>query len=479
MDTDQLIQRDQLIAAGLQHLLLLPDSDAYLNREASYWAANVALHPNCIVQPRTTEEVSRVVKVLAKIGGPVALRSGGHTQWEGSNDVYNGVTIDLGRMTKVTYDSHSKLASIQPGPRWGDVYQELLKYNVCVTGGRDGNVGIGGFLTGGGNSYYAGLYGFACDNVANFEVVLANGDVVNANATSHSHLWTALKGGSGNFGIVTRFDMYTIPAKDIWGGIRAATRNEGDKLAQTMVDFTNDNDKNPEDAYIINYTFNPSSSSDVLVAHVIVDTNGVVNASAFDKIQKVPVVVEDVRKRTMANMADSYLLPSHQQQVWFSLTFKNDVKVIKKAGEMHDTLVDELKGLIPAGNFTTQCLFQPIPTLFAKHSVQRGGNVMGLDKVNENALLWLITGATETPEQQKIMREKLTAFSATLERFAKLKGLDVSWQYLNYVDKTQDPLRSYGMYNLDFIRKVATEYDPSRMFQTKVVSGWKIPNVDA
>lgn len=121
----------------------------------------------------------------------------GHTQSAGSNDIHKGVAIDLGRMTNVTYDAHFKLASIQPGLRWGDVYQELLKYDVRVTGGRDGNVSIRGFLTGGGNSYYAGIRGFACDNVDNFEVVLANGDIVNANATSHSDLWTALKGGSG------------------------------------------------------------------------------------------------------------------------------------------------------------------------------------------------------------------------------------------------------------------------------------------
>lgn len=310
MGTDDFTHCKQLIAAGLQDLILLPDSDAYADRQASYWATNVPLHPNGIVQPRTTEEVSRVVKVLAKTNGPIALRSGGHTQWAGSNDVHNGVTIDLGRMTHVTYDAHTKLASIHPGPRWGDVYQELLKYDVCVTGARDGNVGIAGFLTGGGNSYYAGLHGFACDNVANFEVVLANGDVVNANATSHSDLWTALKGGSGNFGIVTRFDMYTFPAKDIWGGIRAAARSEGDELAQTVVDFTNNNKKNAENAYILNYTFNPSLSPDILVAQVIVDSNGVINASAFDNVQKVPVVLEDLKQRTMANMANSYLVPS-------------------------------------------------------------------------------------------------------------------------------------------------------------------------
>jgi FAD/FMN-containing dehydrogenase len=163
-----------------------------------------------------------------------------------------------------------------------------------VTGGRDGNVGIGGFLTGGGNSYYAGLYGLACDNVANFEVV-ANGDIINANNKSHSDLWTVLKGGSGNFGIVTRFDMYTFPAHDLWGGIRATSRSEGDALAQTMVEFTDSNENNPEAAYIINHTFGPGAP-EVLVAHVIVDTNGVFNALAFRDIQRIPVIMDDVKK---------------------------------------------------------------------------------------------------------------------------------------------------------------------------------------
>jgi FAD/FMN-containing dehydrogenase len=314
MSTNTFTQYECLLKAKLQSLILLPESDAYVEREASYWAANVRLHPKCIVQPSTSEEVSRIVKVLANVDGLVAVRSGGHTQWAGSNDVDQGVTIDLGRMVDVTYDAQSKLASLQPGSRWGDVYKKLLNHSVCVTGGRDGNVGIGGFLTGGGNSYYAGLYGLACDNVANFEVVLANGDIINANAKSKSDLWTALKGGSGNFGIVTRFDMYTFPAHDLWGGIRAANRSKGDELAQTMVDFTDNNEKNPEGAYIINYTFGPSAP-DVLVAHVIVDTNGVFNASAFREIQKVPVIMHDVKKRTMANMANSYLLPSNQQYV--------------------------------------------------------------------------------------------------------------------------------------------------------------------
>jgi hypothetical protein len=91
--------------------------------------------------------------------------------------------------------------------------------------------------------------------------------------------------------------------------------------------------------------------------------------------------------------------------------------------------------------------------------------------------LWSIIGSTQTTEEHAIMREKLVAFVADLEDFAVSEDLNVDWRYLNYVDGTQDPLKSYGQKNVDFMREVAAKYDPSGMFQKKVVSGWKISNV--
>ncbi|KAH7079776.1 hypothetical protein FB567DRAFT_449862 [Paraphoma chrysanthemicola] len=470
--------RGLFLAAGLQDLAIFPGSTAYMDRQASYWAANVPLGPKYIVQPRTTEEVALVVKSLANAEGPFAIRSGGHTQWVGSNDVHDGVTIDLGQMTGVTYDEQTKLASIQPGSRWANVYQELLsEHEVCVVGGRDGNVGVGGFLTGGGNSFFAGLYGLGCDNVANFEVVLASGEIINANSSSHADLWIALKGGSGNFGIVTRFDMYTFPARNMWGGVRIAMRSEGDGLAQTMVDFTESNYKDPQAAFMLSYDYNPAVAPIVCVTHMIVSTNGSADGSTFEKIQKVPAILEDVKERSMASMASSYRLPSGRQQNWFSLTFKNDVRIIKHASEMHDELVEQLLTLLPSQNFTTSCLFQPMPILIAQHSTQRGGNVLGLDQVEENALLWSIQGSTQTAEEHAIMREKLMVYVATLKDFAVSESLDLDWRYLNYVDGTQDPLKSYGLRNIGYMRAVAARYDPSGMFQKKVVSGFKISNI--
>ncbi|KAH6642672.1 hypothetical protein C7974DRAFT_420933 [Boeremia exigua] len=479
MQSNNPTPQDLLAAAGLHDLVLLPDSDAYQDRQASYWAANAPMRPACIVQPCTTDEVSRIVKVLAKANYPVALRSGGHTQWAGSNDVKNGVTIDLGRMTVVTYDGNSKLASIQPGVRWIGVYEELLKHQVCVTGGREGNVGVGGFLTGGGISWYAALEGLGCDNVANFEVVLATGEVVNANASSHPDLWIALKGGSGNFCIVTRFDMFTFPAHDLLYGVRVVDRTHGDECAQFAVAFTDENYRHPHTAFLLNYGFNSAMAPEPLVTNVVVDTRGISHSSAFEGILGIEAVLVDVKKKSMADIAAANNSPHHKHQVWFTLTLKNDVRTIKHASKMHDGLVEELKSRMPHTEFSTQCIFQPWPSLYAEHSVQHVGNVLGLDQTKGNALLWLAVGSTETAEQHAIMREKLTVFSATLEDFAKSNNLNVGWRYLNYADETQNPLASYGTSKVDFMRKVAAEYDPEGVFQRKVVSGWKICNIDA
>lgn len=77
-------------------------------------------------------------------------------------------------MRNTTFDSETKVAHIQPGPTWAEVYGALEPYGVTVPGGRTGTVGIGGFLTGGGNTFYAARHGLGCDNIVNYQVVLAS-----------------------------------------------------------------------------------------------------------------------------------------------------------------------------------------------------------------------------------------------------------------------------------------------------------------
>lgn len=137
------------------------------------------LTPDCIVQPISTADVVKVINTLVRgascASTKFAVRSGGHTTWAGSNNINDGVTIDLGLMDTVTLDKDASIASIQPGARWMHVYGALDSEGWTVPGGRAGSVGVAGFLTGGGNSFYTARYGFACDNVRNFELVTASG----------------------------------------------------------------------------------------------------------------------------------------------------------------------------------------------------------------------------------------------------------------------------------------------------------------
>ena len=116
------------------------------------------------MQPRTAEEVSLALTTLVNVNDGagdwhLALRSGGHSI-AGSNNIDDGVTIDLGHLDSVTYDRKTNLASVGPGGKWMNVYRSLLNdYNVTVVGGRDGDVGVGGFILGGGISYFSSRKG--------------------------------------------------------------------------------------------------------------------------------------------------------------------------------------------------------------------------------------------------------------------------------------------------------------------------------
>lgn len=313
-------QCDALISAGLGNRVLLATSDAYETRVQSWWNASGRLRPWCFVQPHNTQEVSTAVSALAASGSGagdwhIAVRSGGH-HMPGTNNIADGVTIDLGMMNSSSYDATKNLASVEPGAAWKDVYYNLLhNYNVSVTGGRDGGVGVGGFLLGGGNSYYTGRNGFGCDTVANFEVVLANGSIVDANPTQNPALWKALKGGSLNFGIVTRFDLQAMPAIDLAYGQSFILSEHSNEVVDAVVEFTNHPEELGGDALITLYTHNTKISEDVTILVIRVNTRGDLNTTSFGRINEIPTLKSSWGRKTLADAANDSQLPAGTKYV--------------------------------------------------------------------------------------------------------------------------------------------------------------------
>jgi FAD/FMN-containing dehydrogenase len=225
--------------------------------------------------------------------------------YAGSNNIVHGVTIDLGYMNGSWYDPQNQIASIQPGGRWRDVYKNLLDTaDVMVTGGRDGDVGVGGFLLGGGNSYHTGTTGFGCDTVVNFEIVLSNGTILDANATSHADLYKALKGGGLNFGIVTRFDMQTMPAIDLAYGRSFMSAEHAGEVSDAIVGFTDRVEDRPHDHLFTIYTHTPEREEPVIMT-VRVNTEGNLNTTSFDGITRIPTLQQSWNRISLAAAANS------------------------------------------------------------------------------------------------------------------------------------------------------------------------------
>ncbi|KAF3044621.1 hypothetical protein E8E12_005184 [Didymella heteroderae] len=165
------------------------------------------------------------------------------------------------------------------------------------------------------------------------------------------------------------------------------------------------------------------------------------------------------------------------RDVWFTLTFKNDVHIYEKTIELHEQLVNHRKAETSDTDFITQCMFQSITTSFSSHSIANGGKIFGLDKEADNIVMLLYNIAVKSPELEVLARKRLRASGDVIKKYAaKLGGL-VDWTYLNYADGDQDPLGSYSVENVAKMRAAARKYDLRQVFQTRFPGGFKISNV--
>ena len=223
--------------------ILLPDEHSAVGQAdyapLPYWSVQQSeVVPACRIDVSSAKSISTVVKVAQLTKCPFNVKSGGHAAFAGGSSIQDGVLINLGRLNSVTVSDNRKTVSVGPGQTWFDVYKVLDPLGLSVVGGREAGVGIGGFLLGGGISYFAGRRGWGCDNVQNYEVVLSSGKIVNASPTSNSDLYWALRGGGGsNFGIVSKFDIDSFDQGNLWGGGRYYSFDTSASLAKAFANF--------------------------------------------------------------------------------------------------------------------------------------------------------------------------------------------------------------------------------------------------
>lgn len=199
--------RGELLTAGT------PEYDA----ARTLWNGMIDKRPALIVRCRGAADVITAVNFAREHGLLLSARGGGHNV-AGLALCDGGLTIDLSLMRGIRVDAAGRTVRAEGGVTWGELDREALSFGLATTGGMVSSTGIAGLTLGGGLGWQMARHGLASDNLLSADVVLADGQLLTASASQHEDLFWALRGGGGNFGVVTSFEYRLHPMEPTFAG---------------------------------------------------------------------------------------------------------------------------------------------------------------------------------------------------------------------------------------------------------------------
>ena len=238
-------------------------------------------------------------------------------------------------------------------------------------------------------------------------MVLGSGEIVQANNVTNSDLFTALKGSQNNLGIVTRFDIVAFPQGDLWGGTAIYDNTTIPAQLKAFVDFTNNIEKDPYGSLIFDWVYIPSVQKTVILENLYEYTGKFANNQssfppafkAFSNTSAIgPPLKNTLRLANLSSLTGELNSPANVRYVFRSvssdtnpnthsnlyatLTFTNDLKILEDVTK----IIDEEFNFYKKDPFYyyASVQFQPLPRIFTQHSIERGGNVLGLDRYTDN-----------------------------------------------------------------------------------------------
>ncbi|QMW46603.1 hypothetical protein G4B11_010058 [Aspergillus flavus] len=449
-----------------------PNSQPYNDSINTYFSQqNSNLHPLCIVSPTTAQDVSTAIKIINSTPETpnFAIRSGGHAPFTGASNIANGITLDLRGLNSIKVSPDRTTASIGVGATWGDVYPHLDQLGLSVAGGRAGQVGVGGLTTGGGISYFSPRYGWTCDTVTNFEVILANGTIVNANEHENPELLIALRGGSNNFGVVTRVDLKTFEQGPIWGG---TVYHSVDTYQEQLEAFAGVNSAEGYDEYASLITSFGYSAQGKAVVNSIVYTKAEENPVVYRPFMAIPKLYSTVRIAGLHEIAmeQGSFSKVDKRQLTVVTTHGSTLPMLTAVYQHWDSSLESVEG-IPGMVWAIS--LEPLPPAIYARNASR--NALGLADASGSLVVTLLSATWDDESDDEEVEKAARELFDNIDNDARKLGVHEPFVYLNYAAPWQDPISSYKSKNVQLLKRVSQDVDPKRVFQTNVPGGFKLP----
>ncbi|KAI0506893.1 hypothetical protein F5B22DRAFT_427395 [Xylaria bambusicola] len=474
----------QRLAAKYPEDIFWPQSDTFQTESTAIYSNTCILSPSCVFEPSSAEDIGSAVKIIKAARSRFAVRAGGHMPVPGAQSVESGVMIALNKLNTKRLNKDKAIASIGPGQVWADVYTWLAPKGLAVNGGRYGTVGVGGLLVGGGISYFSSTRGWGCDTIVAYEVVLADGCVVEAKAHGkYADLFWALHGGHNNFGIVTRFDMKTFPVTSafigggLWDGSNTSTQTQFFSAFESyMAPGGGVDDPNVAISAIIGLT--PSTGAKQLTSIQFAPGKDS-SPRAFENFTAIDApFIQAIGGTVMPSWTALPILLAQlgvrgSREVYSSVSFFPDPRAIRIANETVTELAVPVLSQIPDSEIAFT--YQPVSKDWLEASKASGHNMLDLDPRLGTFIAGLIT-ITWTDAAHDAAVNKLTQrIVRTIENRTRALGLYYPFIYLNDAGPTQRPFDTYGGGgSLPKLRAIRAKYDPERFLENFLGHGFPL-----
>ncbi|KAB8229390.1 FAD-binding oxidoreductase [Aspergillus alliaceus] len=422
--------------------VLIQDTATHADFKGSFWSNQQAeVQPYCIFKPAVNTDVAVAVLLSRLTGCPFAAKGGGHVPFRGASNSPGGITISFANMNDVSLSEDRSVASIGPGNVWGRVYGILEPYGLAVIGGRETSIGVGGLVTGGGISFYSNQYGLALDNVESFEVVIASGHIVTASATHYPDLYWALRGGGNNFGLITRFNLYTIPSSTMRRSRRVYMETQIPDVANAFASFARAGPSDGNAQQIV--VFGRSEGKNFVQAELtyLIDVADPASFRPYKTIPAVSDTTESINLVQYSEKIEAIDTHSGHRNVFWTITVLLDESFASWAAQYFLEILSQVANV---SGVSPSVVYQTLTEPMLANMTKYGGNALGLDNTQGPLHVFNVDFAWDNAADDETIYAFIHGYCNTVIGEAKKRGIAHDFIFMNYASQFQDVIASYG-----------------------------------